>query len=148
MSGDLAGLARRTSNLADDLAGNTITAMLKAAGKGGKDDISAAVRSDLGDMSMSNWRRRRPIQIVGRYDLVGASGLEFTPSRSARGPMRVLESGRRAGVSKGRRGRPGRRYGSTAGKGTWSDAERLIEMRTPARVAPEVTKAIRRQFGG
>jgi hypothetical protein len=145
---DLAGLARNVNDLADDLAGRTLRAMLDAAGKGGKEDVVAAARSDLGDLSMSGWRRTRPIQVVARYDLVGTSGVEFTPAKSARGPMTVLERGRKAGTSRSRRGRPGRRYGASPGKGTWSDAERLIESRTPARVAPEVTKAIRRQFGG
>ena len=35
-----------------------------------KKDVDEAVKADLGDQSMSGWRRSKPINIKGRYDLV------------------------------------------------------------------------------
>lgn len=145
---ELGGLARKIDRLADDLTGRAMREALNKVGQAAKDDVAEAVRRDLGDLSMSNWRRGRPIQLVARYDMVGDTGLAVTPAKRARGPMRVLQEGRRAGVSKGRRGRAPRRYGSSAGKGTWTNATRLVERRTTGRVAPEVRKAIARQFKG
>lgn len=145
---DLGALARRLDRLANDLSGKALQDMLHAVGKAAKDDVAHAVRGDLGDLSMSNWRRGRPIQIAARYELVGDSGIEVLPAKRAAGPVRVLESGRQAGESRARRGRSSRRVSATAGKGTWTAATERVERLTPARIKPELTKAIARQFKG
>lgn len=144
----LSGLSRRLDRLADDLGGKALRDMLHAVGKAAKDDVAHAARGDIGDLSMSNWRRGRPIQITARYELVGDSGLEVLPAKRAAGPVRVLESGRKAGQSRARRGRSSRRVSATAGKGTWTAATERVERLSPARIKPELTKAIARQFKG
>jgi len=58
-----------------------------------KADINEAVRNDLGDMSMSGWRRGNPHEVVGRFDVEG-SAVAMTPAKRSRGPMRVLQQGR------------------------------------------------------
>lgn len=119
-------------------------------------DVEQAVKADIGDSSMSGWRRGKPIQIYGAYKVLTQTTAEITPARMSAGPMRVLESGRNAhgGVggfqgpginfrtgktsararTTGRGSTKGRRYnGKTRGKDTWSDAEKLIVARLPKR---------------
>jgi hypothetical protein len=96
---------------------------------------------------MSNWRRGKPIQVTGRFDVDGDS-LIISPAARARGPMRVLEDGRRAGVARARRGRAGRRVSSSRGKSTWSDAVSIMEREVPERIAKQVNKAIRQALRG
>jgi hypothetical protein len=151
---------RRLDKLQRSFDGPDKAKLLHAVGKGAKDDVREAVRGDLGDQSMSNWWRGRPIEIAGRYDLEGDDVAEVTPTPRSRGPFRVLEEGRKPGgsydlVHVGRRRKDGtrrgksrgRNQGATAAKGTWSDAEQLIEKRTPERVQDEHVKALRSAFG-
>lgn len=134
--------------------------LLDAIGKAAKQDAAEAVRSDLGDMSMSHWWRGRPIEIQARYDVRSDHEVDLAPTPRSRGPWRVLEDGRRAGgafdlVQVGRRRKDGtrrgrsrgRNQGATSGKSTWSDASRLMEQRTPQRVQDEHVKALRSAFG-
>ena len=122
---DVTPIVVALGDLAVALGPDGLKPVLTAIGMTGKDESTRAVRSDIGDVSMSNWRRAKPISIGARFDLSGTSVM-ITPDRRSRGPWKVLESGRRAGTS-----RRGRRYSSSSGKGTWSDAERLIEVEAP-----------------
>lgn len=135
-----------------------------------KGDVGEAVRGDLGDLSMSGWRRGKPIDVQGRYDVVTDSSFTVTPAKRGRGPMRVLEQGRNQGNASGFSGpgvnaktgatsrnldgslrkvraRKGKRWnGRTAGKGTWGDATTLMRARVAGRVHDELVKSMREVF--
>lgn len=143
MTTDLAGLAYKLEKLSADL--RDTRKVLTRVGMEGKGIANAAVRGDLGDMAMSNWRRGRPIQITSRFEL-SDSAVEILPAKRATGPMRVLQDGRRAGLSKGRK-RKGR-VGATAGRGTWSDATSKMEAELPKVVHDHVRTVLRKTFGG
>lgn len=139
LSKDLDGLAKR---VAKDSAG----------------DVALAVRWDIGDLSMSGWTRSKPIEIRGAAFPVrdGKPGSwEIVPAGSvAKGPMRVLESGRNT-YNEGQRRLSGfSKFGvrktkivgrgglGTAGKGTWSDAEQLVRQGLPARSSREFRQVL------
>lgn len=145
MTTDLAGLARKLDKLADDLGGPGMRKALTRVGMEGKGITNRAVQADLGDMSMSNWRRGRPIQIASRFDMRSASAVEIRPNPRAAGPMRVLQDGRRAGPSKGRK--RGGQVGATRGRGTWTDATDRMEKELPKVVHDHVTTVLRKNFG-
>jgi hypothetical protein len=144
---DFSALARKMDRLATEFGDRAVADLNKRVGMETKKDVDAAVRGDLGDLSMSNWRRGKPIQISGRFDVEG-SDLIISPAARSRGPMRVLEDGRRAGVARARRGRAGRRVSSSRGKSTWTDAVRIMEREVPGRIAKQVNKAIRSALRG
>jgi hypothetical protein len=132
-----------------------------------KGEVDSAVRGDLGDLSMSGWRRGNPIQIQGAYKVLTPTSLEIAPTPRSRGPMRVLEQGRHAGggfqgpgvnrstglTARTKAGRVrkvranGRWNGRTQGKGTWSDAVREIEKKAPKLIHEETVKVLGRLFG-
>lgn len=135
-----------------------------------KGDVAEAVKGDLGDLSMSGWRRGNPVDVQGRYDVQTDSSFTVTPAKRGRGPMRVLEQGRNQGNAFGFAGpgvnaqtgatarnldgsvrkvraRKGKRWnGRTAGKNTWSDATGLMQQRVAGRVHEEVVKSLREVF--
>lgn len=119
-----------------------------------KKDVDEAVINDLGDQSMSGWRRKKPVKIAGRYDIVSDHEIKIRPN--SQGHMAVLEKGRNAGKSRptpqfNKRGKQTRRSkwnGRTSGKQTWSDATRLMEQRVPGRVDKQVQQAIGKFFKG
>lgn len=135
---------------------------LKAVGLESKDDARKAIRGDLGDLDMRNWRRRNPIQLGARFDQSDTS-VTVIPERRAAGPLQLLEEGRRAGMSKGRKGgrraagsakgsargvaRPGRRVGRTAAKHTWSDAVKLMTDAAPERALKAIQAAVLKRWG-
>ena len=156
MAESFGDFSRKLTALEKELDGAGKKRMLDTLGKGGKEDAYAAVAGDLGDHSMSHWWRGRPIDINARYDVKGDS-VEITPAGRARGPWRVLEDGRKGGGSHDlvlvgrvrkdgtRRARSrGRTSGATRGKGTWTDAERLLEKNTPKRAEQEFVKSLKR----
>ncbi len=134
MAGSFAQFSRKLGAVARDVSDKSALTRLGVAAKA---DAAEAVKGDLGDLSMSNWRRGKPIQIGARFDVKGTT-VDVMATPRSRGPWRVLESGRSAGVSK-RRGRP---VSASAGKGTWSDAVKLMEDRTPKRAADHVGKVL------
>jgi hypothetical protein len=142
MSITLPQLAVKLQRVSDDIGDNA--KVLRQVGMEGKDIIKRAVSSDLGDTSFSNWRRGRPVQILGRFDAQGTSAVEISPAGRARGPMRVLEQGRRAGVSKGRK-RKGR-VGATAGRRSWTDAVQRMETELPKVMREHVQTVLRKHF--
>jgi hypothetical protein len=166
-------LDRKLRAFGQEFQGDRLRRIMRDVGMESKGDVDKAVRSDLGDLSMSGWRRGRPIQITGRFDLGRRAGdVEISPQKRARGPMRVLEQGRNKGSGFGfagpgintrtgvtsftasgrvrqQRSRRGRRWnGYTAGKGTWSDAVKIMERQTPPRVAKAVRRALVQTFRG
>ncbi len=143
MATDLRGLNRKLDSLAGSLSKDT-RRLLTQVGMEGKSITGAAVRGDIGDLSMSNWRRGRPVPIGVRFNLLSGSAVELTPNPRASGPMRVLERGRRGGMSKGKR-RKGR-VGATSGRGTWTEATRKMEQEFPRVVHRHTQATLRRLF--
>jgi len=164
-------LSARFDMLAREMGGQAQQARLKRVGVLSKADINEAVRADLGDMSMSGWRRGNPHEIAGRFDLVGDSSVAMTPGKRGRGPMRVLEQGRNHGNASGFSGpgigsdgttartksggvrkvraRRGRRWnGTTQGKGTWTDATKIMEAKMPARYEREFVQDVGKLIRG
>lgn len=158
-----AKIARLVKELDDD------DAVLKDIGKMAKDEAAEAVRSDIGDESMSGWPRRAPIAVAVRWDIVGKGKLLVKPaSRRSAGPWTVMEQGRNQGnasgfagpsinrktgltsftksgaVRKSRGARARRWNGVTQGKGTASDAVAKIEAKVPRMVQTHVPQAIRK----
>lgn len=147
-----------------EINGNDLKKKLNEIGKAGKADVAEAVQAELGDMSMSHWRRGRPINLVAGFTFPSSYQVEIRPSPRARGPFRVLEEGRRSGgaydlVQVGRvrtKGKNagtrraksrGRNQGGTGAKETWSDAVNLMELRMPDRVDEFVVKVAIRRAG-
>jgi hypothetical protein len=141
----LDGFATRLEAMATAVGGEGLKAALTEVGMAAKEDVESAVRGDLGDTSMSNWRRGSPFEIAGRFDVSGST-VTVLPTPRSRGPWRVLEDGRSGGASTDlvlvgrtrkngtRRAKSrGRNQGRTRGKNTWTDAERLIEKKFPDR---------------
>ena len=121
-----------------------------------KPDIAQAVRGDLGDLSMSGWRRGKPIEVTGRYDRLSDHEVAMSPGKRARGPMRVLQQGRNPGLSAaapriskktGRELKRRRWNGTTAGKGTWTDATKIMQDHAGPYMAAEVHKSLVKTFG-
>lgn len=157
----MGSFAKRVEGFADDLAGQALRAASEKVGKAAKGDASEAVRGDLGDESMSHWRRRAPIQIAARYDVKSDHQVEVLPTPRSRGPWRVLEDGRSAGsatdvVQVGRVRKNGtrraksrgRNQGGTGGRKTWTAAVVLMADRTPGRVNKELGRSMSRHFRG
>ena len=149
----------RIEKLQRALEGPELEKVLHVLGKGAKGDAVKAVEGDLGDRSMSHWRRGAPIEVTARYDQVADNAIDVGPERKNRGPWRVLEDGRQAGsafdlVQVGKRRKDGtrrgksrgRNQGATEGKGTWSDAVAIMDNETPKRVAEEHDKVLRDIF--
>ena len=160
MADSLADLSRKLDRVADDLKS---PALVKRVAEKAVGDIAEAVRGDLGDLSMSRWMRSAPVEIVGAVERAPDGGFAVAPVRRARGPMRVLESGRNAYAAGDRRvsgsrvskktgerttkTRKVKRAGAgTGGRGTWSDAEALIVARTGGRFEQEAQAVMARQF--
>jgi hypothetical protein len=142
MADDFASFSRKMNRLSDELSGRGLDKLTTKIGVAAKKDAADALRGDIGDESLSNWRPGRPISMRTRFVVKGGT-IELTPQGRAIGPWTVLHRGRRAGIS-----RRGRRYGGSSGRGTWSDVERLVAQRTPKRVADEVNAGLRRALRG
>lgn len=172
MAQDFATFNRKVDGVIKEFDGTAGKQRLQRVALATKKDVDEAVRHDLGDQSMSGWRRGKPIQIAGRFDIISDHEFEVLPAKRASGPMRVLEEGRNAGggaggfqgpgvnrktggrnftksgkVAKQRSKKAKRWNGRTSGKGTWSDAVKLMEQRVPGRVDKEVVKALGRHLG-
>lgn len=151
MSSSFADLSRKMDALADDLSSRKVrTRLAVEARRRLVPFVAAAVKADIGDESMSGWKRSAPINIAGNVTLE-SDGVGIVPKGRGAGPLRVLEQGRHQGNASGFSG-PGINHrtgvtartksgavrkvratgrghwnGSTQGKGTWSDAvERIV----------------------
>lgn len=159
MSRDLAAFGLKVDKVLNELDD---PALFRAVGMEGKKLANRAVRIDIGDMSMSGWRRGKPFDITSRFD-VAERTVEISPERRAKGPMRVLEEGRKSyqagdtrssgtrtrkkdGVVVNKTRRVKRNVGSTAGKNTWSDATADMERELPKVAHQHVTRVLRKHF--
>jgi hypothetical protein len=136
MADTFASFSHKIGVLRDELDGTALQRKLDHIGVEAKKDALNALKADIGDTSMSNWRRKRQIKIGARYDFLSENEIEVKPTPRSFGPWKVLEQGRRAGRSK-----RGRRYGASRGKSTWSEAVKIMERETPKRVDRYVVKA-------
>lgn len=161
MADTFASYAAKIGKFADALEGPPAKALLVKIGMAAKGDAADALRGDIGDMSMSHWRRGNPFDLSARFDVLSDSEVEVLPAKRAAGPWRVLEEGRRPGgafdlVQVGKRRKDGtrrgksrgRNQGATAAKNTWSDALAIMDAKTPGRVNDEIENHLRRAFGG
>lgn len=103
---ELDALRQNCRELIAGLNGPMLDSVLNEIGLEVKPLVESGVASELGDSSMSGWRRGAPIKIAGRYDIYSESApdqssaeqsLVVRPTPRARGPMRVLERGRHMG---------------------------------------------------
>jgi hypothetical protein len=132
-------LAFKLERVAKEL---TDAKLLQAVGMEGKRLGTDSIKADTGgDARMSNWRRGRPINLATRFDLVGESAVEIAPAKRARGPVRVLNEGRKAGTS--RRGRP---VSASSGGGTWDRASQSMTTELPKVAARHTTQVLRKHF--
>ena len=168
---DLAGLASKLERVVDDLSGQTSRAQMARVGAKLQPEIDRAVVADIGDSSMSGWRRGNPIEIVGSHKVLSDHAVIVQPVPATKGLMAVLERGRNIGNSGGMAGpgvsadgttrrnksgslrkvraRKSKRWnGYTKGKGTMGDASRVIAAKAPDLVAAELRKALRKHLRG
>jgi hypothetical protein len=155
-----------------DLSGETTRAQMARVGAAVQGEIDRAVTGDIGDTSMSGWRRSAPIAIVGSHKVVSDHAVLVQPVPAAKGPMAVLERGRnitgglgamagpgvsadgstrrtKSGGVRKTRSRRGRRWnGYTQGKGTMGDASQAIAKRAPALIDKELQRALRKHLRG
>lgn len=151
---DLAALEKRLKLLEQEFSGAAGRKRLNAVAVQTKKDVDEAVRNDLGDQSMSGWRRKKPIVLKGRYDVV--SDHEFRVKPNVPGPMVVLEQGRNKGKTgavqtrtrTGRLRKAKRWNGHTSPKHTWSESVDLMQKRVGKRVDEQVQKSIARFIKG
>jgi hypothetical protein len=106
--------------------------------------LTAEASGDMGgDMSLSNWRRGRPVTVRIRDKFTGEQEVTITPSPI--GPMKVITHGRKAGVSARRRS-SGRRYGASAGKGTWDRGRNRVYTTVPKTFRTEQMREVAKAF--
>ncbi len=145
----------------DALVPPGLTEMVKAVGEQAQKDADRALTADLGDTSMSHWRRGQPFDLKVESKLTAPTVVEVRPTGKGRGPWRVLEEGRKHGSAfdlvlvgrvrkKGRnagtrRGKTrGRNQGATGAKTTWTEAVVEIDSHYVANVQGHLTKYVRR----
>jgi hypothetical protein len=163
---DFAAFAAKMQAVQRDLSGVTSRQQMARVGAKLAPEIDQAVRADIGDNSMSGWRRSGPIQVVGTSRPLSDHSVVVEPVRAAKGPMAVLERGRNQGNASGfsgpgvnrktgttRRTKSGavgkvrafkakRWNGTTRGKGTMADASQAIRRRAPGLVEDEVVRTL------
>lgn len=136
-----AEVARKADRLSRELGPQGRKKMLVSLAKQAKADYASEIERVTGpDFELRNWRRppKKRIHFRARYKLFGddtQAGITPAPV----GPYKVLDLGRRPGVSK--KGRP---YSGTRGNGISPAARNKIVTRTPKRAEAETAKAIAR----
>jgi hypothetical protein len=135
----LAGLARKVQRIEKELSDESL---MRAVGMKGKQIGNSAIQSGAGgDLGLSNWRRGKPVNLGVRFDNVNPSTLEIGPRPRARGAVKVLNEGRKAGTS--RKGRP---VSASRGKGSWDKASTEMERELPDVARKHTQKVLRRHF--
>lgn len=165
----LASFNLKLGSLERDVSGATHRARLARLGVLSRADINAAVRADLGDMSMSGWSRGNPHEIAGASRVISDHEVEMLPGRRAGGPMRVLEDGRNQGNARGFAGpgigrtgetartqsgkvrkvrsRASRQWnGTTKPKHTWTEATERLQREMPKRYEAELVRILGTYF--
>jgi hypothetical protein len=136
----LAGLARKVQRIEKELSDESL---MRAVGMKGKQIGNSAIQSGAGgDLGLSNWRRGKPVNLGVRFDNVNPSTLEIGPRPRARGAVKVLNEGRKAGTS--RKGRP---VSASRGKGSWDRASTEMERELPDVAKRHTSKVLRKHFG-
>ncbi len=139
MADSLAGLARKVQRIEKELSDESL---FRAVGMKGKQIGNTNIQADAGgDLALSNWRRGQPINMGVRFDQKNQSTLEIGPRPRARGVTKVLNEGRKAGVS--RRGRP---VSASAGKGSWDKASAEMERELPDVARKHTQRVLRKHF--
>lgn len=147
-------VANKFRKLANDLDGAGLEKITTRVATLGKGDVLKEVENDVGsDRKMSGWRPK----FNARYDLTGpgVATIRAVPP----GPWKVLEDGRRNGVTLPKRKRRkvyrtprGLRtatkekpftLGGTTGKGTFRKAQTVIARKTPDRIRDETNKLLK-----
>ena len=156
MSGaaDVARLHRKLDKAAREFDGRALDERLLKIGKEASrfvDDAVKATPSKLGslaDGSMSHWRRGRPFRLYGVAKVAGRARVVVAPAPQSRGPMRVLEDGRKASTKGQLYGKATRKAtkkrgtytqlamrkrtsGATEGKRTWTHATTVMARYVP-----------------
>lgn len=166
----LVALGRKLDRLESNLtSGKGARAVSKIVGDAAIKDADEVLRStgsrngSLADASMSHWPRSNPFELTTRARNLSDHEVQIEPSPKARGPWRVLESGREAHVKGNRRestrtskktGKPlkgrliKRTGGASVGKGVWTKVEATVAQRTPPRVADAVHDVIAKSLTG
>ena len=148
-------LGKISSGLVAEFDGRALRKRMSKVAMQTKKDVDEAVKADLGDQSMSGWRRKKPIVLRGRYDVVDDTKFRVRPN--VPGPMRVLEEGRNKGRSSSRTRyskktgkvlKSKRWNGRTQPKNTWTEAVKLMVDRVPGRVDKVVQEAIAKHLKG
>lgn len=146
MANDLHDFASDMQRLAASLSGPQMRRALDEVGVPAKRDAADAGRRDLGDGRFSGWPRAGAL--AARYTIHRDNqGITIHRDRRSAGPWKVAEDGRNQGKGPGSQRRGRRWNGRTRGMGTWSDAEALIESRTPARVEKAVEAMVLKVVG-
>ena len=171
MSQSFAQFERKLDGVVADLQGEVSRGGLARTGEAVRSAIDDAVRADIGDTSMSGWRRGGPIPVVGTSRMISDHAVIVEPAKPAKPVMAVLERGRNQGNASGFAGpgisadgttrrtksgavrkvraRRARRWnGTTEGKGTMGDASRAIKDKAPPLIAREVHKALAKRLTG
>ena len=147
--------AKRLDTMVNGISGAQLRQVMTEVGVAAKKAAESAASADLGgDPKFSGWAPT----LDTRFDHIGEGRISFHPTRRAAGPWTVAEFGRNSTAGPrmvgprltqtGRvsRARARRWNGRTQGKGTASDALRVIEKEAPKRIEDAVKKAIRKSF--
>ena len=166
MAQSFADLDRKLGRVVADLNGEVSRAGLARVGKKLERQIDQAVTADIGDTSMSGWRRGGPIAIIGQSRVISDHAVIVEPLPKTKGPMAVLERGRNVtfgpGVSsngttkrnkggtvkRARKFKSKRWNGTTEGKATMSEASQAIKDKAPKLLAAEVHRALAKHLSG
>lgn len=169
MADDLASLGRKVTAIQNSMDGATSAAMMRRVGKDLEPLIGQAVASDIGDHSMSGFRRGAPIAITGTSRVLNQHAVKVEPVKEAKGAMATMERGRNIGNSGGFAGpgissdgttrrnkngalrkvraRKARRWnGYTDPKYTMSDAAELMSRKAPGLVVVELRGELGKQL--
>ncbi len=157
--------ASKLDAISKEYEGPKLRKIVTDLGKAAQKDADEALRADIGDQSMSHWRRDKPFDLSVDSKLESDSSVTIGPARKIQGPWRVLNEGR-SSYSAGDRRQTGfrtvkktgervaktrkvkRNIGAHGGKGTWNDALGKIEQRTPVRIARANREALARHLKG
>ena len=166
-------IARYVQNLSTCIDKGAVRRVLTAGAKTGQQEAKRAVAADLGDQSMSGWRRGKPINLETKASFSSqANTVTIHRTRESAGPWRVAEEGRNQGNASGFSG-PGinrrtgltartksgavrkvravkaRRWnGTTRGKDTWSDARALMDKSVPKAMWDQQIAELKRVIRG
>lgn len=153
---------QKLSDLEQSIAGKGARPMLARIGKAAAKDGTGAIKAKIRDTSMSHFTRKNPVDLSYHAYVTSDHEVVVGPARKAVGPSVILNSGHKAYAAGAKRltGKMSKKTGKAltrkvkratgahGGKGTATEARRLMELRTPKRLDDEVRAALRKQFGG